>query len=165
MLTDQEIQDLVQFPKEILQRTPSKGYRQDNRHKRCDLQLQDLSGKGFKFDVFVRRSEQFIENFSLGLIYHPTGVSGRGLTLIRYNGAHGEVSRHSDGHYNKPHIHRLTEEELNSGTYYPQESHRALTQAYSSFEEAIGTFFQDLGVRNYGDHFPDSLQGVLFSGN
>ncbi len=37
MLTDQEIQCLIEFPKMIFVKTPAAGYKQENGHKRCDL--------------------------------------------------------------------------------------------------------------------------------
>ena len=84
------------------------------------------------------------------------------VTLVRYNGPHGETSRSQDGHYAKPHIHRITAQEIESGSIQPQESHRENTDRYNTLEEALSIFFFDVGVINYSDYFPELLQRSLF---
>lgn len=104
-MTDQEIIDLIACPKMIISRQPAQGYRTDNFQNRCDLDLRAADGEGGQFKVFIRQNTEFIENFSIGLRFQ-TGSRQLGLiTLVRYNGPHGETSRTSDGHYAQPHIH------------------------------------------------------------
>jgi len=83
------------------------------------------------------------------------------VTLVRYNGPHGEESRSEDGHYAAPHIHRITAAEMNSGNTEPQEKHREVTGRFSSLEEALVVFFEEVGVQNYSRHFPELSQPNL----
>ena len=39
MITDRDIQDLIRLPKKIADKTPSVGYRDEDGHKRCELDL------------------------------------------------------------------------------------------------------------------------------
>lgn len=161
-MTEQEIQNLLDIPKTIGEKTPARGYKEENNQKRCDLELETNSLDNEKFSVFIRRHNTYIENFSIGLRYHSSGKALKVITLVRYNGAHGESSLHPDGHYALPHIHRITAQELASGSSHPQERHREITNRYSTFEQALRIFFEDVGVTNYAEFFPEALQPRLF---
>lgn len=163
MLTDQEIQDLIRSPKEIKEKIPVRGYKEDNGHKRCNLKLESAEDEEVKlFSVFIRQNSFFLENFSIGLRYQTNDRMLGSMTLVRYNGPHGETSRSQDGHYAEPHIHRITAGEIESGSIQPQESHREITNRYNTLEEALSIFFSDVGVINYSDCFPELLQRSLF---
>ena len=159
MLTDQEILDLIQSPKEIKEKNSVKGYKEENNHKRWTLTLETSEGK--TFEVFIRQNNNFIENYSIGLRYQTNNRDLGWITLIRYNGPHGETSQSQDGHYDKPHIHRMTAMEMESGSTQPQEKNRDITDRYHTFEQALEVFFGDIGVRNYLEYFPESRQMSL----
>ena len=161
MLTDQQIQDLIGCPKKITKREPARGYREDGRNWRCDLELESAQDTGITFTVFIRQNKEFMENFSIGLRYQTNTPTLRAITLIRHNGPHGETSRDPDGHYAKSHIHRITASEIESGSNQPQERNRAITDRYSTFEQGLAVFFSDTGVANSDDYFPGILQGIL----
>ncbi len=163
MLTDREIQELIQSPKKIKERNPDRGYSEGDGHRRCNLVLEDDSGGGGIFSVFIRQNTFFIENFSIGLVYKKDKEVGS-ITLIRYNGPHGETSRDEDGHYAKSHIHRVIAEEVRSGIMQPQEKHREITEKYSIFEEALNAFLVDVGIVNGSEYFPELNQLGLFDG-
>ena len=165
ILTNEQIQDLLNVPKAITKKSPAKGYKEENNQKRCDLELEALSDESTKFSLFVRQNSKFIENFSVGLRYHTNMKSLGAITLIRYNGPHGESSRHPDGHYALPHIHRITAQEIASGSVQPQEQHREFTTRYSALEQALRIFLKDIGVVSYAEHFPEALQPRLFNEN
>ena len=163
MLTDQEIQDLIRSPKEIKEKIPIREYKEENGHRRCNLKLETIEDEEVKFfSVFIRQNSFFLENFSIGLRYQTNDRMLGSVTLVRYNGPHGETSRSQDGHYAKPHIHRITAQEIESGSIQPQESHRENTDRYNTLEEALSIFFSDVGVINYSDYFPELLQRSLF---
>lgn len=162
MLTDQQILDLIACPKTIVQKDPARGYREENRQRRCDLELQANENNDLRFSVFVRHSTEFIENYSIGLRYQTNESRLGTITLVRYNGSHGETSRDPDGHYALSHIHRITASELASGSAQPQERHREITNRYGTFEQALAVFFTDTGIVNPEDYF--MLQGRLFDG-
>ena len=162
MLTDQQIQDLIGCPKTITSREPANRYQEESRHRRCDLGLVSTEEISVTFTVFIRQSTEFIENFSIGLRYQTNDSILGTITLIRYNGPHGETSRDPDGHYAKPHIHRITASELESGSAQPQERDREVTYQYSTFEQGLAVFFQDTHIVNFEDHFPDMQKGSVF---
>ena len=166
MLTDTDIGELIVRPKRIVNKSPASGYREQNQSRRCDLGLVDLEDERCEYRVFIRQNTNFIENFTIGLRHRPVGDPTLGtLTLVRYNGPHGEYSISSDGHYDVPHIHRITEAEITSGSYQPQERHRELTDRYSTYETALKVFWGDVGVRdeaNINQFFPGLLQSRMF---
>lgn len=164
MLTDFGIQALIETEKRIVHKNPSKEFREGNRYLRCRLELESDSGEEKKFKVFIGQSVEFIEDFSIGLRYEINLPLLKIVTLIRYNGRHGESIRHSDGHYAQPHIHQITETEIASGSMEPQEKHRKITDKYRIFEEVISIFFLDIGSINFADHFPELRQPRLFNG-
>ena len=163
MITDHDIQELIRLPKKIADKTPSAGYRDEDGHKRCELDLQAMSDDSRTFVVFIRKNNRFIENFTIGLRYHTGDKTLGTITLLRYNGPHGESRPQTDGHYAKPHIHRVTEAEIASGSRQPQERHREITDRYSTFEEALYVFFDDIAITNLVEYFPDALQMRLLN--
>lgn len=161
MLTDRQILDLIACPKTIVQKDPARGYREENRQRRCDLELQANENNDLRFSVFVRQSTEFIENYSIGLRYQTNEGRLGTITLVRYNGPHGETSRHPDGHYASPHIHYITESELASGSTQPQERHREVTDRYATFEQALSVFFADAGIADLQGYFPGIIPGAV----
>ncbi len=93
MLTDQEIQDLITSHKKIKEKVPAEGYKENNEHRRCTLALESIPEISNVFSVFIRQNKTFIENFSIGLRYKTEDKVLGSVTLIRYNGSHGEKSR------------------------------------------------------------------------
>ena len=154
MLTDTQIQELIAMPKRILNKEPANGYKADGAQRRCNLVLAAIHPGNGEFEVFIRQNLEFVENFSIGLHCKPSAHPRR-ITLVRYNGPHGEVSRAPDGHYAAPHIHRITQEELAKGSAEPQEKLRELTDRYNTFEQALPVFFSDVGVSNYDKYFAE----------
>lgn len=162
MLTDLQIQALLSSEKKITKKSPPKGYKQEDNHRRCDLSMTSASSEGQVFSVFIRQNIQFEENFSIGLRYKTESRELGTITLIRYNGAHGEKSHSEDGHYNKPHIHRLVLGEMAPGSNQPQESQRESTDRYHTFEDALLVFFEDMNITNWLEYFSNIKQRKLF---
>lgn len=148
------IHELIAVPKTILEKSPNSGYREENGSRRCDLKLQSHGeGNDGIFTVFIRQNLKFIENFSIGLCYKKVDLGISNVNLVRYNGPYGERSSAPDGHYAKPHIHRISETDLASGSTQPQEHNRVITDRYITLEQAIPLFFEDIGVSNYSQYF------------
>ena len=164
MLTDEQIRELIAVPKSIAALVPRNGFRVEDRHRRCELELSSDSGGFRKFDVFIRQNIRFAGNFSIGLRCQ-VGDTNRTITvtLARYNGPHGETARSQDGHYALPHIHYITEAEIARGHQQPQEKLRTATDRYTTFVEALHAFFADISVSKYLDYFPELRQGRLFN--
>ena len=162
MMTNQDIQAPIRWPKAIVDKSPGRDYREEYGQRRCDLNLQAADDSGLTFSVFVRRSIRLPGNFSIGLRYPVNEGKLTTITLTRYNGPHGETDRSADGHYALPHIHYITEEEIEAGHSQPQESHRELTNSYATFEEAMLVFFQDTATGNYARFFPELREPRMF---
>ena len=165
MLTDHEIESLIGLAKDIVSKTPAVGYRNENLHRRCELELTASSSPDTEFTVFVRQNDKFIENFSISLRYKTKDRTLGTITLVRYNGPHGETSRRPGGHFGRPHIHRVTARELAEGNREPQERYRDITDRYGTFEEALSVFFRDIAASNYLDYFGALRQLELFNGH
>ena len=69
MLTQQQIQELIELPKTIVSKRPRHGYREENGNRRCDLVLRSHEEDDSTFTVFIRQNLHFVENFSIGLRY------------------------------------------------------------------------------------------------
>lgn len=155
-MTEAELNDLISCPKQITKAMPARGYKEVGGHKRKDLKVGASPDRAYL--VFIRQNATFIENFSIGLRYNTEKKHTGRVTLVRYNGPHGEESRSKDGHYTASHIHRITTDEMNSDNSEPQESQRDITDKYSSLEEALVVFFKETGVQNYLKYFPELSQ-------
>ena len=158
MLTEADIRQLVGMPKRILKKDPARGYKEEGNHRRCNLDLAAIHPGEGSFEVFVRQHLIFRESYSIGLRYLTDDSSRGAITLVRYNGQHGEVSRSADGHYAASHIHRITREELEKGSVEPQENDRELTNRYATFEQALVVFLSDIGVTDYAAHFSMQME-------
>lgn len=157
-LTEHDLQKLRELPKTIQGRIPRRDFQEEDGHRRGKLDLLSISDSRLQFQVFIRQNIRFIENFSIGLQY-PTNHRIPGtITLVRYNGSHGEEAKSPDGHFGRPHIHYVTAQELSEGHLQPRENKRVLTDRYTTFEDAIRVFLQDIGVSNIDAYFPGIMQ-------
>lgn len=162
MYSDEEISDLIRRPKSIISRDPASGYRDEANHRRANLRLRSSVDGADSFEVFLRQHRTFIENFSIGLRYRTGSQSSGTITLVRYNGAHGDYAVARDMHFARPHIHLLTQDELASGHLQPRELRREETDQYGTFEEAMLAFLEEIGTTNHYDFFPELRQARLF---
>ena len=158
-MKDKEIQDLIDISKQIHKREPKNIYKTERNHKRCDLILSGGQSSNIRFDVFIRQNQTFIENFSIGLSCKIPDLSSS-VQLIRYNGPHD--SRDNIEHHLKPHIHRITQEEIQSGNLKYPTKNIQITDKYNMFEEGLRTFLIDMKVTNWQEYFPELEQGRLF---
>ncbi|MEI6318778.1 MAG: hypothetical protein WCS09_09705 [Pseudomonadota bacterium] len=159
--TAQSIQALIGCPKRIVD-PPTKDFKEEKRHRRKDMRLQSSGAPAQLFDVFIRQSLEFAEDFSLGLMY--PNPEGKRITLIRYNGQHHQSNDPLDlakTHF-QYHIHMATADNLSQGRY---EKHPAdPTIHYASFEEATVAFLDRIRLdpQDIARHFPGSDVLPLF---
>ena len=129
------------------------------------MRLHDVRDTKVVFDVFLRQSLEFAEDFSLGLVYLSQD-DGKRMTMIRYNGQHDQSNDPYDQtktHF-QYHIHKATAENFNNGRY---DKHPAnTTLEYASFEEATMAFLSGIGLRpqDIENHFPGMDLLPLFRG-
>jgi hypothetical protein len=135
--TQESIDELISCLKEVTE--GPKRLQLDRGQWRADAVLvasNDIKGT---FRVFLRKNEDFPENFSVGLNYTAHDERGE-ITLIRCNGKHGDFNKGFDPDH--PHfafhIHRATEKALNDG--FAAERYAEKTDAFASYEEAVQYF-------------------------
>ena len=155
-LSNQEIEELIQCPKRITE-PPKKDMQLVNGHWRNDMKLQSIS-EMHEFSVFMRKNEDFEENFSIGLVYHPMEVRGD-IHLLRCNGPHGPHVLFD--HHDRFHIHKADSKNLDSGMRAERNAY--ITKEYASFQDALGYFLKKCNIMNWEQHFRDVLQRELFS--
>jgi hypothetical protein len=159
--SDDELRALISCPK-MISETPKREMKLVGADWRKDMKLLS-EGVAGQFLVFMRRNDDFPENFSIGLTYQPNDTRGD-VTLLRCNGPHGEYSGRLDPKH--PHwgfyVHEATAEVMESG--FRAEKNAKKTGEYASFEEAIQYFLKRVNLRktDAGKHFPDPLQGMSF---
>jgi len=152
--TDEEIANLVNCPKQV-DDPPKREMRLENKSRRNDMSLRSADGK-HAFRVFMRQSDDFPENFSIGLMYSPNEEPGS-FQLLRCNGQHGGERVHP--HHAVFHIHRTKADDINAGNLEPRQIEQS--PAYASFEEALAHFCLLTNLQNPDQHFPGIAQLLL----
>lgn len=123
------------------------------------MTLKSTDGK-HSFRVFMRQSDEFPENFSIGLMCLP-GEEPGSFQLVRCNGQHGGEKVHP--HHALFHIHRTKADDINSGFLEPRSIEQ--TNAYASFREALAHFCAMVSLERPDDYFPGLSQTRLFPGD
>lgn len=153
MISDDLINELISCPKQL------KGTRLPklivkNRSARCDIQCTS-SDKKNSFTIFIRKSEIFIEDFSVGLIWtnaRDENSTLQNCILLRCQGPHdGKVDLGTDLHHSY-HTHTLTSKDV-AEHRFTKPSLRQSSDQFSSFEEAIYYFEKRCGIMG--------LRGIL----
>jgi hypothetical protein len=101
LLTDSDIKKLILCPKMITDALPRKGMISDKKSnivKRKNLKIISQDGQ-YHFEIFMRQNTLLIEQFSIGLQFKSDERSIGNLTLIRFNGEHGQSDWSKDNHY------------------------------------------------------------------
>ncbi|HWQ53726.1 MAG TPA: hypothetical protein VN442_08575 [Bryobacteraceae bacterium] len=156
--TQSEIDQLIACPKTVSE-PPRKALKADGAHLRNDMKLTSTLD-GSEFHVFMRISADFPENFSIGLRFLPHDGSGV-ITLLRFNGPHGEFNDHFDPHHphSEFHVHKATETAMAAGLKAEKWAERS--QEFASFAEALAAFLRTAAVVDADLYFGDYLQPRL----
>lgn len=139
MYTDEEIENLMKCKKHIID-PPSKEYKEERGQLKKNFTLQSSNGE-YNFNVFIRGSMHFKENFSIGMDYNPKEEKGT-IYLIRCNGAHGENTVFP--HHATFHIHKASAHTINNGL--KPESNIEETSEYASLDEAVQFFSKEVNI-------------------
>jgi hypothetical protein len=160
--TQADVDQLITCAKEISE-APARELKLEGAHWRNDAKLVASDGTKGSFSMFLRRSEDFPENFSIGLTYSPN--DGRpSIMLVRCNGKHGVFNNGSDPahpHWDY-HIHRATERAIEAG--FAPEKYAEKTNEFASYEEALQYFVKavNLNAVDASRYFPAAIQTQLF---
>lgn len=132
------IEELISCPKRI-DRKKRPAFKKDYRHYRMDIELT-CSDSRYRMSMFLRRSIDLPENFSVGLkLEGPNEIKEQSIVLVRYQGPHGGQSAEKtvEDLHNSYHIHEYTQDDINcrrKKASYKEDGN------FSSFEEAIIMF-------------------------
>ncbi len=148
----EDIDILITTPKKIIG-SKSKELKIEGRHLKGDFELLSLDKKHF-FRMFIRKSMEFPENFSIGLDYNPK--TEKGFPLIRYNGPHyvTEDVIKTEPHYGY-HIHKIKEEDIEKNVR--KISFCAITDEFDSYEKALNSFIKKVNIINSSEYFSPEL--------
>ena len=105
----------------------------------------------------MRQSDEFVENFSIGLMYLP-GEEPGSFQLLRCNGQHGGERVHP--HHAVFHIHRGVAEDINAGILEPRIIEQS--SSYASYREALAHFCAIIKLERPDDYFPGLSQAQMF---
>lgn len=158
MFTDDFINKLITEEK-IITEPPKRDFKEENQHLRNDFQLTSSDGLR-KYSVFIRKHINFLENFSIGLVFHSE--EGTSYNLFRCNGNHGEVVvdiLNPIPHFGY-HTHIVTANLLENNINDPKQSE--LTKEYASYEQAINYFCRYVNIKDTDKYFPNINQPNLF---
>jgi len=154
--TDEHLQSLIACRKRVVTRA-LKTMRMEGKQRRNDMTVESLDGLQ-RFHIFIRQSDEFEENFTIGLRYHAQDEA-RSFTLIRCNGKHGGQRLHP--HHATFHVHRVTADDLNNGI--DSERHIEETNEYASLQEALSYFFRLIELDDAESYFPGLHNQWLFT--
>lgn len=156
--SDDFLKSLIKEEKIIIE-PPKKEFKETGQHIRNSVELKSNDGERL-YSVFIRKHKEYIENFSIGLIYKP--IERESFQLIRFNGNHGEslsgllsYNKHRDYH-----IHEMTSDALEEGITDPVKSF--VTKEYASYEQAICSFCSYVNIRDFNKYFVNCQQDSLF---
>ncbi|MHB1462558.1 MAG: hypothetical protein ACYC1M_14820 [Armatimonadota bacterium] len=139
--TNDDIVRMIGCPKRIIQQ-PKREMRAERGTIRNDMMLESEDGTN-RFSVFMRRNEQFPENFTIGLRY--LSREGQSFNLYRCNGPHGNHAELGFGHpHFYYHSHHMMADDLNSVIL--AERHATIESGYASYEDAIFYFLNYVNV-------------------
>lgn len=158
MLDQSEIDSLISCPK-IITVPPRKDMKLVQGSFRNSMELKSRDGD-FHFDVFIRRNEDYPENFSIGLVVRLEGTPGE-MTLIRYNGPHGAfLGESGKGSHFAHHIHKAKETNITAG--FKAEKGGEETEKFSSYQDALSAFMERVNVIDVEEYFDLSPKLDLF---
>ena len=131
----------------------------DRGHFRNDMRLKSADGS-LEFRVFMRRSEDLPENFSIGLAFLAKDGSGE-VVRLRCNGPHGGYNESFDPehpHWDY-HVHRASAEMIEAGLR--PERAATISRDFASYEEAVQYFLRATNITGAMAYFADLAQGKL----
>lgn len=157
MFSDEIINRLITEEK-IITEPPKRDSKVENQHLRNEFHLTSSDGQR-QFSVFMRKHIEFMENFSIGLIYHSEEGA---INLFRCNGNHGEVVvdiLNPIPHFGY-HTHKITAELLENNIKEPKKVEP--TKEYASFEQALAYFCKHINIKDVDKYFPNINQLDIF---
>ena len=154
------VQEIIDCPKTIT-RKRKPDFPLDNRSYRMDIDLEcDLPG--INLVMFLRRSQEFAEDFSVGLrLKTPNPIIEYTIVLYRNQGPHGAQSPDLTMRtlHNDYHCHFYSEDDLFYRRKTPSLKNKQ-TAGFSSFEGAVVNFLTTCNVSDPNNIFREERERV-----
>lgn len=137
MITEDLINELITCPKKAL-KAERKRMVAVNRSLRNRIALCSLGGE-YSFDLFMRQSEEFLEDFSVGLIWTNAAEYSdiaKDIILIRFQGPHDTGKPFGEDIHHDYHIHQISVEDIAQRRYL-RPSDKSSSGRFNSFPSAV----------------------------
>jgi len=157
IFSNELIQELISCPKRA-NKVDKKNMYSENRHSRKNIDITSLDGK-YTFKMFLRKSEEFVEDFSVGLIWtNPNDYTDikKNIILLRCQGPHDSKSTVGADIHHSYHIHEITMEDIEN-TRYSSPANKEVTKNFSSFSSAILHFIKICDIIEIDDYIKDII--------
>ncbi len=146
MITEDLINELIVCPKKAI-KADRKRMIAVNRSFRNRITLCSLDGS-YGFDLFLRQSEEFVEDFSVGLIW--TNASqysdiAKDIILIRFQGPHDSGKPFGEDLHHDYHIHQISVEDIAQRRYL-RPSRKTSSDKFHSFSGALHEIIQHCSI-------------------
>lgn len=169
MITEEFISELIACPKKAI-KADRKQMIAINRSYRNNVTLRSEDCR-YTYILFLRQSEEFMEDFSVGLKWtnaaEHIGVS-KEILLIRFQGPHDSGKPLGEDLHHDYHIHQITANDVNQHRYF-RPSNLGVSKEFYSFSSALFAFIDRCGIMELDKvidlspfHVPPSDQLCLF---
>lgn len=145
------IQSLITCPKLVI-KSLNKELGENERYQRQDLELESEDRKQ-RFHVFIRKSLELVDDFSIGLQHISIADSER-TVIFRCNGRHcpPDIVNAANPHHSEYHIHTGKAKNISSGLR--AEAGAEITRSYASFDGALVFFVRTCNIVGAERYFP-----------
>lgn len=146
MITEELINELISCPKKAV-RADRKRMVAVNRSLRNNVALLSEDDR-YTYDLFLRQSEEFMEDFSVGLRWtNAAGFIGvnKDILLIRFQGPHDSGKPLGEDLHHDYHIHQITTEDIRQRRYF-RPSNFGSSKDFCSFSGALIAFVGRCGI-------------------
>lgn len=137
MVTENLITDLIVCPKQAL-KAERKRMICINRSFRNKVTLISEDGK-YTYDLFLRQSEEFMEDFSVGLIWTNAEKHiniSKDIILLRFQGPHDSGKPFGEDLHHDYHVHQISADDIHERRYLRPGS-KGASKDFSSFAGAL----------------------------
>lgn len=156
ILTDKNIEELISCEK-VITKAPKRHFSLDKTNhfsEQNEFDCQSKINPKNTFHVFLRKSTEISDNFSIGLIFNDEET--KNVLLLRANGRQKHRNKEDDKSFYAFHVHKANEKQLMKGILNKFDAE--ICEEYSNFNSALIYFCQKCGIMNYKKYFPEAMQ-------
>lgn len=137
MITEDFINELITCPKKAI-KAERKRMVTVNRSFRNRISICSVDGE-YTFDLFLRQSTEFLEDFSVGLIWTNAAQYSditKDIILIRLQGPHDSGKPLGEDLHHDYHIHQVSADDIAQRRYL-RPSNKGFSDKFNSFSSAL----------------------------